>query len=121
MQGTAAIRASACLDLERHLLAQQVLREGCAPGFVVTVAEQVSSGCCSARNIGVELLEPEPQLIGIEPLRAPPELAALKLPDDETELLDLPVALLHAPCEIVHQLMKERHIVRQVREIEPHA
>ena len=80
MQGTAAIRASARIDRERHVLARQMLREGCAPGFVVTVASSRSLRLprLGTRNICVELLEPELQLIGIEPLRAPPELAALE-------------------------------------------
>ncbi len=78
------------------------------------------SGCfrLGACNIRIEILETELQLIRIEPFRPTAELATLKLPDDETELLDLPVALLHAPCEIAHELMQYRRVARQIREVE---
>jgi hypothetical protein len=60
-------------------------------------------------------------LIGIEPLRAAAELTALELPDDQTQLLDLAIALLHTDSEIAHKLMQQRRICWQIRDVELHA
>ena len=56
-------------------------------------------GCCSSqpallRRLGggrglLEVFQAELQLVGVELLRAPAELAALQLPDQEPQLLDL--------------------------------
>ena len=48
--------------------------------------------------IGVEILKAELQLIVIEPLGAPAELAALQLLDDEIEPLDLGLRLGRGWC-----------------------
>jgi hypothetical protein len=73
------------------------------------------------RDIRIELFKTELQLIGIEPLRAAAELTALELPDDQTQLLDLAIALLHTDSEIAHKLMQQRHICWQIRDVELHA
>jgi hypothetical protein len=68
-------------------------RPGCAaePG--------AAEGCRSSRRLLLrrlgrghgllEVLQAEPELVGVEPLRAPAEPAALQLPDQEPQLLDL--------------------------------
>ena len=74
----------------------------------------------SKPSVGIDLLEPDPQLIRIEPFRAPAELTALELSDDETKLLDLALPLLPTCREIVHELMKLCRIGRQIRRVETH-
>jgi hypothetical protein len=73
------------------------------------------------RDIRIELFKTELQLTGIEPLRAAAELTALELPDDQTQLLDLAIALLHNDSEIAHKLMQQRRICWQIRDVELHA
>ena len=73
--------------------------------------------------IGVEILEAELQLIVIEPLGAPAELAALQLLDDELEPFDLGLRLAEAGAlgrERAHHLLQRLHIVRQGGEIDVH-
>ena len=53
---------------------------------------EVSIGAVGAAAVGIEILEPERQLIRGELLGAAPELGALQLLDDEPGLFDLPVA-----------------------------
>ena len=74
----------------------------------------------SKPSIGIDLLEPDPQLIRIEPFRAPAELTALEQSDDETKFLDLALPLVHTRREIVHELMKQCRIGRQIRTVETH-
>jgi hypothetical protein len=54
------------------------------------------------------------------PFRAATELAALKLSDDDAELLDLAVALFHPRSEVAHKLMQQRRVARKIREVEMH-
>jgi hypothetical protein len=123
MKTAATAGANACVYIEHHLFARQMLGKGPTPRWlaVTQLDNWMRLLCLGACDIRVDLLETELQLIRIEPFRTPAELAALELPDDETELLNLAVPPLHAGRKIVHELMKERHIVRQIREIEPHA
>jgi hypothetical protein len=60
-------------------------------------------GAC---DIGIELLEPELQLVGIQPLGATAKLAALEPSDDEAKLLDLAIALLHTSRHIAYDLVE---------------
>ena len=60
------------------------------------------------------------QLVGVEPLGATIKLVALKLVDDEAELLDLAVAPVFLDDQIVHQLVQHCRIRRQIREIQAH-
>lgn len=71
-------------------------------------------------NVGTEILKPQRQLIRIEPLRTPPELHALKLPDDLLEPFDLVVAMLEQRCHIAHQRVQKRCIPGQVVEVDLH-
>jgi hypothetical protein len=123
MQRATTVRTRARIDRERHLFTGKLRGEGGMPGLVVEATSDRPLGLLrlSARDIRVEILKSELQLIRIDPFRTSAELAALKLPDDETELLDLAVPLLHTGRKIVDQLMKECRIGRQIREIEPHA
>ena len=86
-------------DIEPDVLARQVRRQ--ARPFVLGL--RCSSfrlgkrkAGLDARKIGVEVLEAKPQLIVIEPLGPPAELATLQLLDNEIEPLDLGVRLAEA-------------------------
>jgi hypothetical protein len=50
------------------------------------------------------------QLVGIKPLRSAAELPALKLLNDQAELVDLTIALILLGDQITDQLMKQRGV-----------
>ena len=73
-----------------------------------------------AADVGIEVLEPERQLIGVEPLGPTSELRTLQLLDDQPELLDLPVAALHVGDEVPHEALQQAWIIGQGVEIDKH-
>ena len=76
-----------------------------------------------SRQLDLEILEAEVQLVIIEPFGPPPELAALQLPDDEMEPFDLSLRLAEVgalDCERAHHQLQGLHIIRQSREIDVH-
>ncbi len=73
-----------------------------------------------AGDIGVEILEPEGQLIGIEALGPASEPRSPKLPDDTLEAFDLLVAGLDDGHHVVHQVVQKADVGRQVLKIETH-
>ena len=94
MQSSAAARAALILDVDQDLDPWQVRRQGtkiasprCPRG-----AAPCGGGVLCRLGGGyalLEILQAELQLAGIELLRAAAELAALQLPDQEPQLLDL--------------------------------
>ena len=96
VQGPAAAGAALVLDVDQDLDPRQVRRQGAQvaspnPGRPRGAAPRSHlllrrlGGC---RGL-LEVLEAELQLVGVELLRAPAELPALQLPDQEPQLLDL--------------------------------
>jgi hypothetical protein len=73
-----------------------------------------------AREVCIEVFQPEGQLVGIEALGAAPELAAPKRLDEALETLDLIVAGLHDACHVAQQAMQKIDVGGQVLEIEAH-
>jgi hypothetical protein len=73
-----------------------------------------------AGDIGVEVLEPERQLIVIQALGPASELGSLKLFDKALEASDLVVAGLDDHGHVAHQAMQKVDIGRQVVKIEAH-
>jgi hypothetical protein len=71
-------------------------------------------------DIGIEIFQPEGQLVGIELLGAASELPSLKLLDEAPETLDLGVAALDDACHVVHQAVQKVDVGGQVLEIESH-
>ena len=96
VQGPAAAGAALVLDVDQDLDPRQVRRQGAQvaspnpgrPRGAVPRSHLLLRrlGCC--RGL-LEVLQAELQLVGVEPLRAPAELPALQLPDQEPQLLDL--------------------------------
>ena len=73
-----------------------------------------------AGDIGIEVLEPERQLIVIEALGPASEPGALKLFDKALEASDLIVTGLDDHGHVAHQTVQKVDIGRQVVEIEAH-
>ncbi len=75
------------------------------------------------RQIGVEVLESELQLIVVEPLGASPELGSLQLLDDEMQPFDLRLRRAETGalgCKRAHQFLQRLNIIRQGGKIDVH-
>ncbi len=126
MQRAAAAGAGLVLDIEPDVLAGQVRRQ--ARPLALRLGRRRS--CGRKRKLGfdpceidVEVFEAELQLVVIEPLGAPAELAALQLLDDEVEPFDLGLRLAEAGAlgrERAHHPLQRLHIVRQGSKIDVH-
>ena len=73
-----------------------------------------------AGDIGIEVLDPEGQLIGIEALGAASKLGSLKLFDEALETSDLVVAGLDDGGHVAHQAVQKVDVGGQVRKVETH-
>ena len=76
----------------------------------------------SDRSDGLlEILETELQLIRVELLRAPAELAALQLLDQRMQPLDLGVLRRQSCGKLAHRLLQKRGFGGQLRQVDLHA
>lgn len=93
MKRTAAVPADLVIDVEQPLLAFQVLGQSLAlrTGAISFFDDRLFLDDC--RDIGVEVLQRQAKLIGIEALGTAPELGTLQLFDDLLEPLDLALML----------------------------
>ena len=113
------------LHIERHVLARQMVGKRKAPGrgpglgFDI-VGRQHRLMSFRAGDVGIEVLESEGKLVGIEALGAASELGSLKLFDEALETSDLVVAGLNGGCNVVHQAMQKVDVGGQVRKVETH-
>jgi hypothetical protein len=73
-----------------------------------------------AGHVGVEVLQPEGKLIGIEAFGPASVLRAPKLLDDALEAFDLVIAGLDGSRYVAHQAVQKADIGGQVIEIETH-
>lgn len=114
------------LDIEPNVLAGEVRRQA-RP--LVSGFECISLGLGRRKagfhpgKIGVEVFKAKLQLIVIEPLGPPAELAALEFLDNEIEPLDLGVCLAQTGAldrESAHQTLQRFHIIRQCGEVDVH-
>src|SRR5882672_6090568 len=94
MQLAAAAGARLMIELEPHVLTGQMRRQAWPPGW--------HSGCLGCRrwkrgfdprDVGVEVVEAELQLVVVEPFGTSAKLAALQLLHDEPEPFDLRLCL----------------------------
>ena len=101
MQRAAAAGAGLMLDIEPDVLARQVRRQArplvCAASGSRSSARDGSVASTRAMS-ALRSSRPSCELIVIEPLGAPAELAALQLLDDEMEPLDLGLRLAESWC-----------------------
>ena len=72
-------------------------------------------------DVGIDVLQTERELVGIEAFGRASELHPLELFDDRLKALDLAVAMLDDRRHVAHQLVQKRRVGRQIVEIEPHA
>lgn len=125
MQRTAAARACRVVSIDDDVFALQMIGQGAAMsaplGGIDSRADDHRTAFLDAPDIGVEVLEAERQLIGVEPLGAATELHALELGDDRLKAFDLVIAGVDQARHVAHQLVQKAHIGRQIVEIEPHA
>ena len=92
----AAAGAALVLDVDQDLDPRQVRRQGAQvaspnpgrPRGAVPRSRLLLRRLGCGRGL-LEVLQAELELVGVEPLRAPAELPALQLPDQEPQLLDL--------------------------------
>jgi len=117
-------------NIEMHLLARQMIGKLRAPrrGFGGGRAwRDYREARFDASDIGLDVFEPEGQLIVIDTLRTPSELMALKPQNDEPEALDLGLrprklgAIAILLCgQLAYQPMQRIDVIRQSIEIEGH-
>src|SRR3990172_1091123 len=90
MQRTAAAGTDALLDINRHILARQMVGECVMPRRWSGNGDckRWMAGLCP-RDIGVEVFQAEGKLVTIEPFRPASKLRALQALDDEPEPLHL--------------------------------
>jgi hypothetical protein len=96
VQRPAAAGAALVLDIDQGLDPRQVRRQAAQaasagprrPRSIATPRSGLLRRLGGRRGL-LEVLQAELQLVGVELLRAPAELAALQLPDQEPQLLDL--------------------------------
>ena len=127
VQCAAAAGAGLMLEIEPDVLARQMRRQarplvcGLESG---RLRPRWTEALASVRAISaLEVFEAELQLIVIEPLGTPAELAALQLLNDELQPLDLGLCLGEGGAlgrERAHQPLQRLHIVRQSGEIDVH-
>jgi hypothetical protein len=73
-----------------------------------------------AGDVGIEVLESEGELVGIEALGAASELPSLKLFDEALETSNLVIAGLDNDGHVAHQAVQKADVGRQMFEIETH-
>ena len=78
-----------------------------------------SSRLCPGK-IGLQLLEPEGHLVGIEALGAASEPRTLELLDDQAQPVDLDLSLVQCRRHVAHQLLQHGGVGWQAVERDPH-
>ena len=73
-----------------------------------------------AGDVGIEVLESEGELVGVEALGAASKLGSLKLFDEALETSDLVVAGLDNDGHVAHQVVQKVDVRGQVRKVETH-
>src|SRR5712671_7154902 len=116
VQRAATAGAGLMLDIEPDVLAGEVRRQArplvSGPRCISLGLGKRKAGFDTGK-IGVEVLEAKLQLIVIEPLGPPAELAALELLDNESEPLDLGVCL--AQTGALGRRSEERRVGKECR------
>ena len=121
----AAAGALIARHIERHVLALQMVGKRRAPwcgsgsGLGIARRQHDLTGF-RVGDIGVEVLDPEGQLIGIKALGAASELGSLKLFDEALETSDLVVAGLDNDGHVAHQAVQKVDVGGQGLKIETH-
>ena len=113
------------VDVQRHILARQMIGQArtiirYAAGLLLFAGRFRRQIGLRAGNIGVEIFEPEGELIGIEALGLASEPGALKLLDNTLEAFDFVIAGLDDDRHIAHQAVQKADVGRQVLKIETH-
>jgi hypothetical protein len=112
MEAAAAAGARISPHVEHDIRARQMVGKRrasrCGAGIRVgIVRRRLGVTGFRAGDIGVEIFQPEGQLIGIEALGAASELPSLKLFDEVLEAFDLVVAALDDGCHVAHQAVQK--------------
>jgi hypothetical protein len=113
MKGSTAVAADPIINVEGDLFPGEVPREREVIWLIrlrCLRAWRADLARFSPGDVGVELLDAQMQLVGIKPLRSAAELPALKLLNDQAELVDLTIALILLGDQITDQLMKQRGV-----------
>ncbi len=125
MEAAAAARTVMALHIEPHILPRQMVGKRrasrCGAGIRVGIVRR-RRGVTGFRagDIGIEVLESEGQLVGIEALGAASELPPLKLFDEALEAFNLVVAGLDGGRHVAHQAVQKVDVGGQVLKVETH-
>jgi len=128
MERAAAAGAGIGVEIQRHLLAHQMIGEGEAVLRSAPERRLAVGGCRQAsfrsRDVGVEIFQTELELIAVEAFGTAPEAAALQRLDDLPEPIDLGLCLGPLTVERRRQLadhpMQRRDVIRQGSEVYVH-
>lgn len=92
MDGAAAVRAATVRDVDQHVFARQVVGKRLALRLRLGGRlEHPRTATFRVRQVRLDVLQGERQLVGIQALGAAAELRPLQLLDDRLEPVDLPV------------------------------
>ena len=113
------------LHIEPYILPRQMVGKRKAPGrglglgFLI-VGRRHRLMSFRAGDVGIEVLESEGELVGVEALGAASKLGSLKLFDEALETSDLVVAGLDNDGHVAHQAAQKVDVGGQVLKIETH-
>jgi hypothetical protein len=108
------------IDIDFDVFARQMSWERLAPGGALRLVIDDGPSLLDARDVAIQVLQRQGQLVRVEPLGAASELRALELFDDGLKPVDLPLAALDNGRHVAHQTAQNRRIGGQIIEIEPH-
>jgi hypothetical protein len=131
MQGAAATRTGRHLEVEAHIVAFQMLGQARPIGSIsagrLLVSLHRRQQFLSPADVCSQILQPQLELIAIEPLGPPAELQALKLLHDQPQAFDLSLCCgerlaFAGPFrgQLPDQLMQGINVLRQSSKIELH-
>src|SRR5262249_30753871 len=120
MQFTATAGADRRVGVDPDLFTRQMIGERLAPRLSILRFGTKPQRSFSARFVGLNVLQSERKLVGIDALGSAAKPRALKLFDDQLESFDLVVAVLDNRCHVTHETMQQGRIGWKIVEVELH-
>jgi hypothetical protein len=118
MQHATTAGADLRVDLDPDFFAGQMIGEGLASRLSISRSDARFLCGFSTRYVGLDVLQSECELVGIDALRPAAKPRTLKLFDDQLESVDLTLVLLDDGRHVAHKAMQQGRVRRKIVEIE---